>query len=948
MDRTQQLIPRELTQLNPFAGSLTGEELLPIYDPITGKTLRLKTSEIRGGDDKTQQWLSTETYTTGDIRAWNLKFWKSLVDDNLNHQPVEGAFWTEVSKSESGNLGYWAAGVFTVDPTVVFYGGQMYLLNTNTESGGVTMPYESTNFVTELAAGKWILIGQGAEAAHWSVEIASRDFTPDGFENNTIYACNPGGGDLTMTLPAPTTPLGNTAISAQFLLIGPGTVTILSPGYLIGGQTQQVINFINTSLTIVESGGYYYVTQDSRPKTINTTLISYPLSEDSTITDPLTSTFFKQRCLTIEDSRFNPDTAVSSSGAVTANPTDPYQLLNSSISDENTIVGEVPEGALTLFINAYRTGAININLYVQYFKREIGGTETLIATSNVIQINTVTISQYQAVAAHSEFTMISTDRIAVRLYGRKAATGVDPQLTATVEGPNPTRSIIEVAQNTVPHGALPGRNAEFQHNTESVYSEDALPNIGTSANEKLSVILASIGLVSKTYAELAAMVAANTLVQGKKYLLTDYATKHVIPNSSPVVINTGTTEPIILTAANDHEFHTEVISTLFPSDIIRYRFDDDSCEDGTRDAVNKKWTGGTARPGYINYRKSTTNNLEVHNDWRNYKVRRWKLDCAAWVSAASYTKMDVAKGSDGNIYVAKTTHSGLTTNPVSDTTNWQLAFDLTIQTSGGFLSFTPVKADFTIGGITPDNLIINNTTPGTDYQDYYQFCILTELTNSSGLLISNTYLSQGQGYNNYSVGLYDYESFNTIYGDGNDLESNVFFVRPNGIRERQLLYNIYGGGMTYNTIIDEHYSNTVGNGMHKNIINYNFYANKIGDGCHSNTLTNNYISNVIKDEYNSNIIGAYCVSNKIDNACNSNIIGGGFYSNTIGIGYANNTIKYGYQFNTACIDVINVDFTSATHVYSNYECTIFNNSSATLRLSYYNASDVLTVVDPTA
>lgn len=171
MDRTQQLIPRELTQLNPFAGSLTGEELLPIYNPITGKTLRLKTSEIRGGEDKTQRWLSTETYATGDIRAWNLKFWKSLVDGNLNNQPVEGAYWTEVSKSESGNLGYWAAGVFTVDPTIVMFSDKLYWLDNTV----VTIPFESIDFAAELAANKWKLITGSVGGVTTHSELTGKD-----------------------------------------------------------------------------------------------------------------------------------------------------------------------------------------------------------------------------------------------------------------------------------------------------------------------------------------------------------------------------------------------------------------------------------------------------------------------------------------------------------------------------------------------------------------------------------------------------------------------------------------------------------------------------------------------------------------------------------------------------------------------------------------------------
>ena len=52
----------------------------------------------------------------------------------------------------------------------------------------------------------------------------------------------------------------------------------------------------------------------------------------------------------------------------------------------------------------------------------------------------------------------------------------------------------------------------------------------------------------------------------------------------------------------------------------------------------------------------------------------------------------------------KTTHTGLTVDPASDTPTLAISFD-DIQASGGF-SYTRLRTDFTVGGITPTNLII--------------------------------------------------------------------------------------------------------------------------------------------------------------------------------------------------------------------------------------------------
>jgi hypothetical protein len=78
-------------------------------------------------------------------------------------------------------------------------------------------------------------------------------------------------------------------------------------------------------------------------------------------------------------------------------------------------------------------------------------------------------------------------------------------------------------------------------------------------------------LISKTYAQLATMVDAGTLVPGQQYLLTDYRTLWVQPVSGEVH-NAADVEPLILTAVTVTKFSNEVRSTIKPTDIIRYDF----------------------------------------------------------------------------------------------------------------------------------------------------------------------------------------------------------------------------------------------------------------------------------------------------------------------------------------------------------------------------------------
>jgi hypothetical protein len=52
-----------------------------------------------------------------------------------------------------------------------------------------------------------------------------------------------------------------------------------------------------------------------------------------------------------------------------------------------------------------------------------------------------------------------------------------------------------------------------------------------------------------------------------------------------------------------------------------------------------------------------------------------------------------------------------------------------------------------------------------------------------------------------------------------------------------------------------------------------------------------------------------------------------------------------FKWNIIQTGVSSYDFTSATHVYGNYNCFMFSNSLGFVRLSYYNSSDVLVVTD---
>jgi len=170
-----------------------GTLYLPVYKQDDDKTYRILVDLLGGATDTTLQWSSSETYNTGEIREWNLKLWKSKIDNNIGNVPSENANWTEVSKSEGSNsINYWNAGVYTINPTLTLYDNNLYLL----DASQVSMPFESTDFLAEKTAGIWLqLTGSGGLASTWEDSItairAITDYS-DGidvgnFETGIIY-----------------------------------------------------------------------------------------------------------------------------------------------------------------------------------------------------------------------------------------------------------------------------------------------------------------------------------------------------------------------------------------------------------------------------------------------------------------------------------------------------------------------------------------------------------------------------------------------------------------------------------------------------------------------------------------------------------------------------------------------------------------------------------------
>lgn len=175
-----------------------------------------------------------------------------------------------------------------------------------------------------------------------------------------------------------------------------------------------------------------------------------------------------------------------------------------------------------------------------------------------------------------------------------------------------TQDQIDLLKDLLLVGKFQGRKVDFEQ-----YISDAIP-IQDFINLVISLIPPSPGaapLVPSSYTNFLTLINTSTLVPGQNYVITDFATRHYIPNaqtdpSTPAgVLNTGGIEPLIVQAATVNTIHAEAISTLNPTDELLY------------EVVDSTTAGGNK--GRIFYRKDTKTNNTAHYDWRVVLFRRW-------------------------------------------------------------------------------------------------------------------------------------------------------------------------------------------------------------------------------------------------------------------------------------------------------------------------------------
>ena len=207
--------------------------------------------------------------------------------------------------------------------------------------------------------------------------------------------------------------------------------------------------------------------------------------------------------------------------------------------------------------------------------------------------------------------------------------------------------------------------------------------------------------------------------------------------------------------------------------------------------------------------------------------------------------------------------------------------------------------------------------------------------------------------------------------------------------------NTFGTNCNGNTVLENFYRNQIGIDFSSNVINSDFYNNKIGNNFSSNQTNSSFHTNQIGENFSSNVIHAS--SNFSNNIIGSDFLAnntyGIFFDNEIGNSFSTNTLgdsgnlgTYSFQKNKVYSDfgsnvllgttqfnefgfsfggnqnistnalqknkftngVTSTDFSTATHVFGYYDCTIYQRPDGNFKLSYYDNSDVLNITNITS
>jgi hypothetical protein len=193
-----------------------------------------------------------------------------------------------------------------------------------------------------------------------------------------------------------------------------------------------------------DNGTSHFISLEDLPST----LTLYPTTATSSIGG------YNKLVSSITDPSYNTTAVDVTTGAITG--TD--QLIAGLITEPNQIVGNPGIFNMTTIGNIRKTsGSGAAEFFFRVYKRDAGGTETLILQSDNTQpIDSAIYVEFNASGLWNDGVFISTDRIVIKFYGTKVGGGSNPTYDFQFGGTSPIRSIVPVPLNVLPVISLDG------------------------------------------------------------------------------------------------------------------------------------------------------------------------------------------------------------------------------------------------------------------------------------------------------------------------------------------------------------------------------------------------------------------------------------------------------------------------------------------------------------
>jgi hypothetical protein len=191
-----------------------------------------------------------------------------------------------------------------------------------------------------------------------------------------------------------------------------------------------------------DDGTSHFISLEDLPST----LTLYPTTAASGIGG------YNKLVSSITDPDYNTTAVDVSTGAITG--TD--QLIAGLITDANQIIGNPGIFNMTTIGNIRKTsGSGQAEFFFRVYKRDAGGTETLILQSNnTQQITSAIYAEFFTSGLWNDGVFISTDRIVIKFYGTKVGSGSNPTYDFQFGGTAPVRSFVPIPLTVSPSNSL--------------------------------------------------------------------------------------------------------------------------------------------------------------------------------------------------------------------------------------------------------------------------------------------------------------------------------------------------------------------------------------------------------------------------------------------------------------------------------------------------------------